>query len=47
MRLGLLARDKIKDGHATGEELLKAAKKRWPRSTDWPELGVRKPKRHS
>jgi HNH endonuclease len=42
LRLGLVARDKIKDAGHTGRELLQAAMKRWPRSTDWSELGARR-----
>jgi len=44
LRLGLIARNKIKDGRQTGKELLTEAKRRWPRSTDWPELGSRRRK---
>jgi HNH endonuclease len=42
LRLGLIARDKIKDGRQTGRDLLTEAKRRWPQSSDWPELGSRR-----
>lgn len=42
LRLGLIARDKIKEGGRTGEELLNEATRRWPRVSDWPELGARR-----
>lgn len=44
LKLGLIARDKIKSGTETGRDLLQAATIRWPRSTEWPKLGSRRRK---
>ena len=42
LKLGLIARDKIKAGDQTGRSLLAVAKRRWPRTNNWPELGSRR-----
>jgi hypothetical protein len=42
VRLGLVARATIKKGGPAAEELLKEAKRRWPRVTDWPTRAVRR-----